>query len=122
VYSCPETTLFGVGGRGVTRRSLLEDLRRAQSRGEWPGANTTFRRGRWSGGSVDIDGARDDPVPGRGRTVVRGGGINEVPFCVTITGAVVLLFGVVGSSALSSGGVDGASFDGSADAVINNRR
>jgi hypothetical protein len=102
---------------------LLEDLRRAQSRGEWPGANTTFCRGLWRGGSVDTDRPRDDVVPGRGRTVVRGGGISEdVAFPATMTGTVGLAFGVVGSSAVSDGGVDGASFEASADAVINSQR
>jgi hypothetical protein len=98
---------------------LLEDLRRAQSRGEWPGANTTFCRGRWRGGRVDIDGAREDVV-GSGRTVVRGGGINEEEaFRPVMTGMAGLAFGVVGSSAVSDGGVDGASCEASADAVIN---
>ena len=60
-----------------TRRSFPEDLRRAQSRGEWPGARTTFCRGRRVGGSVDIDGARDDVGVAPGPTVEVGGGIND---------------------------------------------
>lgn len=55
--------------------------------------------------------------------MVRGGGINdEDAFGARMTGAVGLAFGVVGSSPLSDGGVDGASFEGSADAVINSQR
>ncbi len=60
-----------------TRRSFPEDLRRAQSRGEWPGARMTFCRGRRVGGSVDIDGARDEVGVARGRPVKVGGSMND---------------------------------------------
>jgi len=75
VFVCYSSTL--VGGRARTRRSFPEDLRRAQSSGEWPGARMTFCRGRRVGGSVDIDGASDEIEVAPGRTVEVGGGINK---------------------------------------------
>lgn len=55
-------------------------VRRAQSRGEWPGARRTFLDLRWEGGWVDVVGARE-VVVGRARVVDaadgRGGGRSE---------------------------------------------
>ena len=72
-----------------TRRSVPEDLRRAQSRGEWPGARITFCLGRFLGGRVDIEGANVDVVVVLGR-VLEGGGIIIVgmsfsPFWVIVS-------------------------------------
>ena len=51
---------FKIAGR--TRKSVPEDFRRAQSSGEWPGARTTFCRGRVWGGRVDTDRLKDEEV------------------------------------------------------------
>lgn len=66
---------------GRPRRSVVEEVRRAQSRGEWPGESRTLRVGLlgmdvWLGG-----GRREDELEERGRRLGRGerdgGGIRE---------------------------------------------
>ena len=51
------------------------DFRRAQSRGEWPGARITFCRGRFWGGRVEREGLRVEVVEFWGGRVKEGGGI-----------------------------------------------
>jgi hypothetical protein len=52
------------------------DFRRAQSRGEWPGARITFCRGRFWGGRVEREGLRvDEVVDFWGGRAKEGGGI-----------------------------------------------
>ena len=64
-----------------TRRSVPDDLRRAQSRGEWPGARTTFCLGRALGGSIGAEG--DSVLLFMRIRVVEGGSISEFTRGVT---------------------------------------
>lgn len=93
---------------------MPEDLRRAQSSGEWPGARTTFCRGRLVGGKVDIEGASaEDAVLFRRGRVMVGGGIKD-DACFGVTGAAL---GVVGSS-FSVEEASGSLIDGVEEGVI----
>jgi hypothetical protein len=99
-----------------TRRSTPDDLRRAQSSGEWPGANTTFCRGRFRGASVELDGIKVEELVSfvRRRVTEGGGDIRDLVLSpadetsIATEGKIVGTFGVVSLSLLASAscGVD----------------
>lgn len=57
------TFRYGVEGGRPRRLEVGEEVRRAQSRGEWPGVSSTFWRG-LRGGAVDDGGGKREVVVG----------------------------------------------------------
>ena len=96
-----------VGGMEVTRKSFPEAFSLAQSKGECPGASTTFCLGLFAGGNVDTESpsVAEAVLLRRGRVIVGGGISNEVA-------AVGIILGVLMAGALGVVGSEESSFSG----------
>jgi hypothetical protein len=105
---------------GVTRKSSPEAFSLAQSKGECPGASTTFCLGLFAGGNVDTESPRfaDVVLLRRGRVIVGGGISNEAVVGIILGGLMAGALGVVGSEESSFSGDGGGSGEGASSLVV----